>query len=448
MLHQAGSSLSVGWYNVDPAATAPPPATDFHVIVPAGTAVGTVITSATITSDPAYKGGEIGFVLMGSQPHFSEQKWNTACTLFCSQPGPWITAVIYQSKVTPHAYYLAFEDGNVSSSGWSNDGDFNDDVFFFEGLSCEGGGAPCDTGKPGACGPGLNECSASGLVCEGLVQPGVEKCNGIDDDCNGPVDDGDLCQTGFVCDHGTCVARCGSSEFQCSNGKVCDTDGFCVEPDCATVSCAAGTVCVHGTCKAPCDGIVCPDPTVCRAGACIDPCAGVECVQGSVCSGGICLTGCDCNPCPTGTACDSASQKCIDPTCIGIPCTGGTECKGGNCVDPCASAVCPPGQACVAGACIDSASDAGTDNSGAGGQGPVLIADTGGTVGDAPDADASGTGATAGSGGKKAKARSVSLGCGCRTAPNSSHGTSTAALVLLSLLGTARRRRGDLVQRR
>ena len=37
------------------------------------------------------------------------------------------------------------------SGTYKNDGDFNDFVFFITGLTCEGGGEPCDTGLKGAC---------------------------------------------------------------------------------------------------------------------------------------------------------------------------------------------------------------------------------------------------------------------------------------------------------
>jgi len=442
VLHQAGSNPGVGWYNVDPAATVPPAATDIHVVVAAGTAVGAVIDSAAIKGDPAYKGGLIGFALLGSQLHFSEQKWNVQC-LLCSTPGPWILSVTYQSKSTPNAYYLAFEDGNVSALSFGNDGDFNDDVFFFEGLTCQGGGTPCDTGLPGVCATGLNECSATGLTCKAVVQPGIEKCNGADDDCNGQTDDGDLCDPGFVCDRGTCVASCSGGEFACPIDEVCQK-GYCVDPACEAVTCAAGTVCVAGACKAPCDGIVCPSPTVCRVGACVDPCAGVECASGSQCSGGVCLANCDCNPCPDGTACDPSTQRCVEPTCVGVSCAAGTRCIGGACVDPCAGAVCPRGQACLSGQCLS----VGQTDAGAGGGGGS--AEDGGLIigfGGDPAGSASGgqSAADAGTGAPSASAQtSVSasrLTCGCRTTTGNAPGGVATFLGAASVLALGRRRR-------
>jgi len=38
------------------------------------------------------------------------------------------------------------------------------------------------------------------LQCTGVVLPGTEVCNCLDDDCNGQVDEGDLCSGGVCVD--------------------------------------------------------------------------------------------------------------------------------------------------------------------------------------------------------------------------------------------------------
>lgn len=146
LLHQAGSNRGVGWYNVDPAATAPPALSEIYTIVPAGSPVGTKVLGSDIIKDPKYKGGLIGFALVDGQIHYSERKWNVVCTA-CTPAAPWILSVTYQSKATPNAYYLAFEDGDVDGASFGNDGDYNDDVFLFSGIACPGSGTACDTGK-------------------------------------------------------------------------------------------------------------------------------------------------------------------------------------------------------------------------------------------------------------------------------------------------------------
>jgi hypothetical protein len=455
VLHQAGSNRGVGWYNVDPKATTAPALAQIHVIVPAGTAVGTVVTSATIQGDPAYAGGLIGFALVDGQIHYSEQQWNVACTNFitCPTPAPWITSVTYQSKTTPNAYYLAFEDGSVDAFAFNNDGDFNDDVFFFEGLTCDGGGTPCDTGKPGACAAGLNECDGASLVCKSAFSAAPEKCNGVDDDCNGQTDDGDLCDAGFVCDHGSCVARCGGSEFRCSGGKVCNPDGYCVDPACAALSCPSGTACIGGACRAPCDGVTCPAPTVCRAGLCVDPCVGVECKTGSVCDRGVCAPGCACNPCAAGLACDAATQRCVEPACVGMVCPAHSRCVAGACADPCATAVCPAGQTCTLGSCVPGGTDAGAGAAGAGASGAgggAIFVDTGGTTGTGTTTSggagafalAGGAGGALGTGGADAGGGDAKLvSCGCRTAGGRGGAPHVELALGLASLAWARRRR-------
>ena len=53
-----------------------------------------------------------------------------------------------------------------------------------------GGGASCNTGLPGVCAAGANVCSASGLVCAPSVAPSAEVCGDLlDNDCDGQVDE-------------------------------------------------------------------------------------------------------------------------------------------------------------------------------------------------------------------------------------------------------------------
>ncbi|MCC6899751.1 MAG: putative metal-binding motif-containing protein [Polyangiaceae bacterium] len=51
-------------------------------------------------------------------------------------------------------------------------------------------GQPCTTGQNGACSFGTGQCTNGVSTCSQLVQPGTEVCNGIDDDCDGNVDEG------------------------------------------------------------------------------------------------------------------------------------------------------------------------------------------------------------------------------------------------------------------
>ncbi|APR78082.1 Hypothetical protein A7982_03429 [Minicystis rosea] len=442
VLNQAGSHFGLAWYNETGTI---PQTSDLHILVPANSAVGTTFNGTSIKNDPNYAGGLVGFALVGGETHYTNPAYNRICS-GCNPAGPWITALIYASKKTPNAYYIAFEDGGTTASGWSNDGDFNDDVFFLTGITCSGGGQPCDTGKDGICNAGLTQCTANGVTCQQLSQPKTETCNGIDDDCNGAVDDGATCEAGFVCDKGTCVQSCAGGEFGCPPNKVCSKNGYCVDPACQDKTCNAGQVCVEGTCKAPCDDVVCPYPTVCRVGACVDPCAGVTCDAGQVCDGGVCVTNCDCQPCSTGKACDSASGVCTDPACVGVSCDPGKHCAGGTCVDNCEGTACPSGQECMAGQCVESQGATSSSSSGlfGTGGGGNNAGGAGGAGGNASGSGGAGTGgnASGSGGGNNGNASS----CGCVVVGGGA--PENAAWAALGLMGlAAMRRRRDAAKR-
>jgi hypothetical protein len=50
-----------------------------------------------------------------------------------------------------------------------------------------GGGLSCSTGRPGVCAAGTTACIAGGVTCVQNVAAGPETCNGLDDDCDGVV---------------------------------------------------------------------------------------------------------------------------------------------------------------------------------------------------------------------------------------------------------------------
>ena len=100
-------------------------------------------------------------------------------------------------------------EGEVSPTedlcdGLDNDCDGETD----EDDSRLGGGCSTDMGE---CVRGTYGCLDGSLVCQGGVDPTVETCNGLDDNCNGVVDDG-------IADEGSC----GTDEGECTAGtRVC-----------------------------------------------------------------------------------------------------------------------------------------------------------------------------------------------------------------------------------
>ena len=373
VLHSAGCQMDFGWYNVDVNSASPPRDDQVFLLVPrdanpsnfplVGDTGLSTFSSSDILSDPRYGGGLIGFAIKNSrqpncpQAHYSEARLNPTCddgTGHCPSAtgvrpaAPWIMAVSYQSTVSANAYYLAFEDQPAGM----NDGDFNDDVYFITGITCKGAGAPCSTGRPGACASGIQQCAKGGaLTCVPTNVATAEVCDGVDNDCNGIVDDGSaLCPAGQVCSRGACVTGC--SGTTCVAGQVCTVDGVCGEPACQAVDCPDGQRCAAGTCAPPCAGVTCPLGQACRAGACVDACLGVRCDDGFVCIDGTCQQGCNCQACPTGMSCGDGG-RCIVDACKDVTCAAGTTCDAGACVDNCAGAVCPTGETCLAGRCVD-----------------------------------------------------------------------------------------------
>ncbi len=479
LLMGGNCQVSFGWYNVeDPNSTTPPADDEIYELIPSSTpqlfgcvdqngspktdgfcplawdnrgpqnlAVEAwkkiVFDSGEIKKNPKYKGKYVAFALKGNPAlsckanKFSMYNHNTKN----SQGVPWVASLIYQSTVDPEGFYMAFEDLPMSTADWresggmyKNDGDFNDFVFYVSGISCQGGGQPCETGLVGACSVGRTDCATEGTtgMCRPIIAPGPELCDNVDNDCNGTVDEGEgLCPGSQVCDKGTCIEPCGTGEFRCDAGFTCKS-GHCIENACADKVCEAGQACRNGICMNACDGVVCPVGQECQLGRCVDPCAAVTCSAGKVCERGLCVSDCSCRGCKDGLEC-GADGKCTDPQCVGVTCEPGFKCVAHECVDACAGVNCPNNGVCVAGNCQPGG--AGGSSSGGGTDG-VIDLPGGIDLGGATGSGANGAGAN----GNKPIVKDA--GCACDIVGRSPAGSAALLLGALGvvLLGARRRK--------
>ena len=297
------------------------------------------------------------------------------------------------------------EGSDELCDGLDNDCDGSTD----EGL---GIGQDCDSGLPGVCVPGRRVCDGGLILCAPLVPPSAEVCDGLDNDCDGLVDDavagtGELCGTGErgVCARGhracnlgllVCVGdemavnercnlqdddcdgviddglrnacgQCGDLPVERCDGEDNDCDGVtdddapcplgqacahgaCLQT-CGNNECPGEWLCVAGICVTPCDLVECTEDQRCEEGACVDLCLGVDCAAGEVCDRGLCVAdSCYETGCEDGEAC--VDFVCQADACAEIFCNDGEFCRGGACVRSCAEVSCAFAEHCIDGVCV------------------------------------------------------------------------------------------------
>jgi hypothetical protein len=205
---------------------------------------------------------------------------------------------------------------------------------------------------------GKGECVNGSIVNCDAATPVPEICNGLDDDCNGQIDDA-ICNDGNPCTADFCNVGGTGCTYEpkagpCDDGNPCTINDHC---DTATVTCIGGS---QKSCD---DGNVCTDD-FCDTGtgdclhsnntkACDD---GDFCTNPDVCANGACQSGAtkDCNddnPCRKDFACDKATGNCTwKPGNEGMACddatvcTTNTKCSNGQCAggqDICELKSCP-----------------------------------------------------------------------------------------------------------
>jgi hypothetical protein len=107
------------------------------------------------------------------------------------------------------------------------------------GCDCVNGSSrPCPgASSVGECSAGTQSCNNGQWgACQNKVDPKSETCNGRDDDCNGPIDDGVQCSGGSECKTAVCngASGCGfkmvATNTPCQGVNVCDGKGSCITP--------------------------------------------------------------------------------------------------------------------------------------------------------------------------------------------------------------------------
>jgi hypothetical protein len=136
------------------------------------------------------------------------------------------------------------------------------------------------------CAEGTTICSGGSLICEPNIAPSPEVCDGLDNNCNGEVDEGCPCLINLDCD----------SKYYCSKLEShCLDSGICTKrPD----SCTAVYIPVCG-----CDGVT-------YGNACEAAWAGVSIAHQGTCNEDLCFDLLDND--------NDGLTDCADPDCDGV----------------------------------------------------------------------------------------------------------------------------------
>lgn len=300
---------------------------------------------------------------------------------FCDSEGQWSTCT---GQVLPQREICDRLDNDCDGT-----------VDTFEGLNCScqpGAKQTCYSGLQnlagkGSCKEGVQVCEADYLWgrCLGQVLPSPERCNKLDDDCDGEVDEGISCscKPGVTqsCYDGTAntqgVGPCKGGIQTCDqNGRWGDCVGqvrpqieTCnnIDDDCdgqidsPKPSCLDGKVCEQGTCSCPSNHVVCGALCVetmtsfAHCGACNNACK-----LGQYCNKGTC----SCPPGQTlcGDSCVQLDQDAKHCGRCGKVCEVGEFCTKGVCSacpnnqTLCGEQCCPAPNKCCNNTCVNASS--------------------------------------------------------------------------------------------
>jgi hypothetical protein len=210
-------------------------------------------------------------------------------------------------------------------------------------------GVACPTGLAGLCATGGKACVAGTIVCAQTIFPVPEVCNGLDDNCDGGVDetfdlttDSRNCGAcGHVCDAGTSCRASTCMESDCANGLDDDNNGKtdCEDDACFGLECFANQPPVPhcGAVPVPFADGGYPDAGPRDGGVDGGVDAGVDGGSDGGTDAGWTVKGCY----PPETDCANGYDDdgdglvdCLDPDCDGRTCFSGTVCTLLACPGP------------------------------------------------------------------------------------------------------------------
>jgi hypothetical protein len=197
-----------------------------------------------------------------------------------------------------------------------------------------------NSNKWGTC-EGKRVCTEDGLTSCDVAIPDMESCNGIDDDCDGEIDEPDLlegeyvslCDDDNLCTDDACKGSDGCENLPLNSGECLDGDPCTVADHCVTGICVGDQVECDD--ENPCTDNICTETGGCEYPAAPGQCDdGNPCTVGDLCQDGLCQgtsVPCDCqadadctdledqNQCNGSLICDTLvlPYKCnVDPATI------------------------------------------------------------------------------------------------------------------------------------